>query len=118
MMSVQSSLSHASDQRLRLRGAEAEISAEARDRRVDRLLGLTEPDAGSGSGSMKTRATKIDGGYRLMARRPITNAPIADAFAVWAKSESARAADPRFVLEKGTKVFAPEDRGQAPARFG
>ena len=28
-------------------------------------FGLTEPDAGSDPGGMKTRATKIDGGYRL-----------------------------------------------------
>jgi len=64
-------------------------------------FGLTEPDYGSDPGGMKTRAEKIDGGYRLSgAKTWITNSPIADVFIVWAK------ADPDqkirgFILEKG-----------------
>jgi glutaryl-CoA dehydrogenase len=64
-------------------------------------FGLTEPDHGSDPGGMKTRAEKIDGGYRLSgAKMWITNSPIADVFIVWAK------ADPDqkirgFILEKG-----------------
>src|SRR5215210_8129718 len=50
-------------------------------------FGLTEPDAGSDPGSMKTRAEKVDGGYRLSGSKTwISNSPIADVFVVWAKS--------------------------------
>ncbi|NWM98543.1 acyl-CoA dehydrogenase family protein, partial [Escherichia coli] len=52
-------------------------------------FGLTEPDAGSDPGGMRTRATRIDGGYRLNgAKTWISNAPIADVFVVWAKSDA------------------------------
>lgn len=50
-------------------------------------FGLTEPDAGSDPAGMKTRAEKIDGGYRLTGSKMwISNSPIADVFVVWAKS--------------------------------
>src|SRR5882724_8851180 len=50
-------------------------------------FGLTEPDAGSDPGGMKTRAEKVADGYRLTgAKMWISNAPIADVFVVWAKS--------------------------------
>lgn len=49
-------------------------------------FGLTEPDHGSDPGGMKTRATKVDGGYALSGSKTwISNAPIADVFVVWAK---------------------------------
>jgi len=65
-------------------------------------FGLTEPDAGSDPGSMRTRATKIDGGYRLSgAKMWITNSPIADVFVVWAKSDAHDGKIKGFVLEKG-----------------
>lgn len=52
-------------------------------------FGLTEPDAGSDPGSMKTRAEKIDGGYRLTGTKMwISNSPISDVFVVWAKSDA------------------------------
>ena len=42
-------------------------------------FGLTEPDHGSDPGGMRTRARKVDGGYRLSgAKNWITNSPIAD----------------------------------------
>src|SRR5215207_4223045 len=42
-------------------------------------FGLTEPDSGSDPGSMKTRAEKTAGGYRLTGSKTwISNAPIAD----------------------------------------
>ena len=51
-------------------------------------FGLTEPDAGSDPGSMKTNAKKIDGGYNLNGSKTwITNAPIADVLIIWAKDE-------------------------------
>src|SRR5471032_2347549 len=50
-------------------------------------FGLTEAEAGSDPGSMKTRAEPIDGGYRLTGSKLwISNAPIADVFVIWAKS--------------------------------
>jgi|TARA_R100000501_G_scaffold17783_2_gene33862 glutaryl-CoA dehydrogenase len=65
-------------------------------------FGLTEPDAGSDPGSMKTRAQKSAGGYRLNgAKIWITNAPIADVFVVWAKSEAHDGRIRGFLLEKG-----------------
>ena len=80
-------------------------------------FGLTEPDAGSDPGGMKTRAVKTDGGYRLSGSKMwISNAPIADVFVVWAKSEAHGNAIRGFVLEKGMKgLSAPKIGGKARA---
>lgn len=49
-------------------------------------FGLTESDAGSNPGGMKTRAEKVDGGYRISGSKMwITNGNIADIAIVWAK---------------------------------
>ena len=65
-------------------------------------FGLTEPDAGSDPGGMRTRATKTANGYKLSGSKMwITNSPIADVFVVWAKSEEHGGAIRGFVLEKG-----------------
>ncbi|WP_174520759.1 acyl-CoA dehydrogenase [Sphingomonas soli] len=81
-------------------------------------FGLTEPDAGSDPGGMRTRATKIDGGYRLNgAKTWISNAPIADVFVVWAKSDAHGGAIRGFVLEKGMKgLSAPKIEGKLSLR--
>lgn len=51
-------------------------------------FGLSEPDAGSNIRAMKTRADKVDGGYRLNgAKMYITNAPIADFLMVAARTK-------------------------------
>jgi glutaryl-CoA dehydrogenase len=73
-------------------------------------FGLTEPDAGSDPGSMKTRAEKTDGGYRLTGTKMwISNSPIADVFVVWAKSEAHDGKIRGFVLDKGLKgLSAPK----------
>jgi glutaryl-CoA dehydrogenase len=73
-------------------------------------FGLTEPDAGSDPAGMKTRAEKIDGGYRITGSKMwISNAPIADVFVVWAKSDAHGGKIRGFVLEKGTKgLSAPK----------
>ncbi|WP_265562667.1 acyl-CoA dehydrogenase [Sphingomicrobium arenosum] len=73
-------------------------------------FGLTEPDAGSDPGGMRTTAKKIDGGYLLNgAKMWITNSPIADVFVVWAKSEAHDGKIRGFVLEKGMKgLTAPQ----------
>ncbi|WP_242150763.1 acyl-CoA dehydrogenase [Sphingomonas sp. BAUL-RG-20F-R05-02] len=65
-------------------------------------FGLTEPDAGSDPAGMTTRAVKTADGYRLSgAKTWITNAPIADVFVVWAKSDAHGGAIRGFVLERG-----------------
>ncbi|MGH1453707.1 MAG: acyl-CoA dehydrogenase [Paracoccaceae bacterium] len=73
-------------------------------------FGLTEPDAGSDPAGMKTRAVKTDGGYVLTGSKMwISNAPIADVFVVWAKSEAHGGKIRGFVLEKGMKgLSAPK----------
>ena len=51
-------------------------------------FGLTEPDAGSDPGAMKTKAIKVKGGYELTGTKTwISNAPHADVIIVWAKDE-------------------------------
>jgi glutaryl-CoA dehydrogenase len=81
-------------------------------------FGLTEPDAGSDPGSMKTRAVKTASGYRLMgAKTWITNAPIADVFVVWAKSDAHDGQIRGFVLERGLKgLSAPKIDGKLSLR--
>ncbi|WP_298963475.1 acyl-CoA dehydrogenase [uncultured Roseibium sp.] len=81
-------------------------------------FGLTEPDAGSDPAGMRTRAEKTDGGYRLTGTKMwISNAPIADVFVVWAKSEVHDGAIRGFVLDKGTKgLSAPKVGGKLSLR--
>lgn len=81
-------------------------------------FGLTEPDAGSDPAGMKTRAEKIDGGYRLSGSKMwISNSPIADVFVVWAKSAAHDNAIRGFILEKGTKgLSAPKIGGKLSLR--
>ena len=73
-------------------------------------FGLTEPDAGSDPGGMKTTAKKVDGGYELSGSKMwISNSPIADVFIVWAKSENHSKKIKGFILEKGMKgLSAPK----------
>ena len=73
-------------------------------------FGLTEPDAGSDPGGMKTTAKKVDGGYELSGSKMwISNSPIADVFIVWAKSDKHENKIKGFILEKGMKgLSAPK----------
>ncbi len=81
-------------------------------------FGLTEPDAGSDPSSMKTKATKTANGYVLNGSKMwITNAPIADVFVVWAKSDAHDGQIKGFVLDKGTKgLSAPKISHKASLR--
>jgi glutaryl-CoA dehydrogenase len=81
-------------------------------------FGLTEPDAGSDPAGMKTRAERIDGGYRLTGSKMwISNSPIADVFVVWAKSAAHDNQIRGFVLEKGMKgLSAPKIGGKLSLR--
>ncbi len=61
---------------------------------------LTEPDAGSDAGSLSTTARAIDGGYILDGtKRYITNAPHAQLFTVFART------DPSTTGSKGVSAF-------------
>ena len=89
-------------------------------------FGLTEPNHGSDPGSMETRATKVDGGWRIHgAKMWITNSSIADVFIVWAKAYGegeneigAKDGDIRgFILEKGMAgLSAPITEGKFSLR--
>ena len=81
-------------------------------------FGLTEPDAGSDPGGMKTTARKTANGYVLNgAKIWISNAPVADVFVVWAKSEAHGGKIKGFVLDKGTKgLSAPKIGGKLSLR--
>jgi glutaryl-CoA dehydrogenase len=79
-------------------------------------FGLTEPDHGSDPGGMKSRARKVDGGFRLKgAKMWITNSPVADVFVVWAKDDSDSIRG--FILEKGMEgLSAPKIEGKFSLR--
>ncbi|EPE94060.1 acyl-CoA dehydrogenase [Rhizobium grahamii] len=79
-------------------------------------FGLTEPNHGSDPGSMVTRARTVDGGYSLSgAKTWISNAPIADVFVVWAKTDDGVIRG--FILEKGWKgLSAPAIHGKVGLR--
>ena len=81
-------------------------------------FGLTEPDAGSDPGGMKTRAEKISDGFRLTGSKMwISNAPIADVFVVWAKSAAHDNQIRGFILEQGMKgLSAPKIEGKLSLR--
>ena len=81
-------------------------------------FGLTEPDAGSDPGGMKTTAKKTEEGYVLNGSKMwISNSPIADVFVVWAKSEAHGGKIRGFVLEKGTNgLSAPKIGGKLSLR--
>ncbi|MDJ0609084.1 MAG: acyl-CoA dehydrogenase [Kiloniellales bacterium] len=80
-------------------------------------FGLTEPDHGSDAGGMKTRARKVDGGYRITGSKMwITNSPVADILIVWAKSDP----DGKirgFILERGMEgLSTPKIEGKFSLR--
>src|SRR6056297_1459948 len=81
-------------------------------------FGLTEADAGSDPAAMKTRAVKTANGYRITGSKMwISNAPIADVFVIWAKSEAHDGKIRGFVLEKGmTGLSAPKVGGKLSLR--
>ena len=81
-------------------------------------FGLTEPDAGSDPGGMKTKAVADGNGYRLNGNKTwISNAPIADVFVVWAKSEAHGGKIKGFLLEKGMAgLSAPKIDGKLSLR--
>ncbi len=68
-------------------------------------FGLTEAEAGSDPGAMKTKAVRVNGGFRLNgAKMWITNSPIADVAVVWAKLEDEGIRG--FLVERNTPGFS------------
>ena len=64
-------------------------------------FGLTEANSGSDPASMTTKAIKVDGGYELTGSKMwISNAPIADIFIIWAKSNYHQNKIKGFIVEK------------------
>jgi glutaryl-CoA dehydrogenase len=78
-------------------------------------FGLTEPDHGSDPGNMKSRASQVDGGYRLNGSKMwISNAPIADIAVVWAKLDGVIRG---FILERGMEgLDTPRIEGKLSLR--
>jgi len=86
-------------------------------------FGLTEPDHGSDPGGMKTKAVKVDGGYRISGSKTwITNAPIADIFIIWAKvfgdPDIADGTIRGFIVERGDQgsIETPKIEGKLSLR--
>ena len=79
-------------------------------------FGLTEPDHGSDPSGMKSRATKVDGGWQLTGNKMwITNAPISDICIVWAKDEEGVVNG--FIVDSKTKgVKTPKIEGKFGVR--
>jgi alkylation response protein AidB-like acyl-CoA dehydrogenase len=84
-------------------------SDELKDRILPRMasgewLGafcLSEPDAGSDPGAMRTRATRVDGGWKLNgAKNWITNSGVADVYVTFAVT------DPDVKFSRGITCFA------------
>lgn len=70
--------------------------------------GISEPDSGSDAYSLRTRATQVDGGYRLSgAKMFVTNAPVADLAIVFASTapEKGSWGVSAFLIERGTPGF-------------
>jgi glutaryl-CoA dehydrogenase len=78
-------------------------------------FGLTEPESGSDPASLRTRAEKVSGGFRLDgAKMWITNAPVADVCVVWAKLEGRIRG---FIVERGDAgLSTPQIEGKFSLR--
>ena len=71
-------------------------------------FGLTEADSGSDPASMKTTATKTEGGWRLNGSKLwITNATIADIAIIWAKVDAKNVRG--FIVEKTFSGFQTQE---------
>ena len=79
-------------------------------------FGLTEPDHGSDAAAMATRARTVAGGYELSGTKTwITNAPLADVFVVWARTDDGSIRG--FILERGMAgLSTPKIEGKLSLR--
>jgi glutaryl-CoA dehydrogenase len=73
-------------------------------------FGLTEPDAGSDPGAMRTRARRDGSDWVLHGQKMwITNGSVADAAVVWARTDEDPPTVRGFIVPKGTKGFTTQD---------
>ena len=79
-------------------------------------FGLTEPDAGSDPGSMKTRVKKVKDGYLINgAKTWISNSPFADVIIVWANDDDEVIRG--FIIDRETKgLSTPKIEGKMSLR--
>ena len=79
-------------------------------------FGLTEPDAGSDPGSMKTRVKKVKNGYLINGTKTwISNSPFADVIIVWAKDDDEVIRG--FIIDRETKgLSTPKIEGKMSLR--
>ncbi|MCA9921098.1 MAG: acyl-CoA dehydrogenase family protein [Anaerolineales bacterium] len=71
--------------------------------------GMTEPDSGSDAYSLRTRAEKVEGGYKLNGSKMfVTSAPICDVAVVFATVDPAKGMGgvTGFIIEKDTPGFS------------
>ena len=76
-------------------------------------LAMSESGAGSDVVSMKTRATKVDGGYVLNGNKFwITNGPVASTLVVYAKTDLEKGSKgiTTFIIEKGFEGFTTHQK--------
>jgi glutaryl-CoA dehydrogenase len=73
-------------------------------------FGLTEPDAGSNPGAMRTRARREGHEYVLSGEKMwITSGSIADVAVIWAKNEEQDGKVRGFLVETGRPGFSAQD---------
>jgi alkylation response protein AidB-like acyl-CoA dehydrogenase len=78
---------------------------------------LSEPEAGSDPGSMRTTATRTPAGWVLRgAKQWVTNGAIADVFVVWARTDSS-ATNVHAKSTKGLSCFLIERAEVNPSEF-
>jgi len=118
MMSVQSSLVMYPIHAYGSEAQKAKYLPELASGSLIGCFGLTEPDAGSDPAGMKTVARKTATGYSISGSKMwISNAPIADVFVIWAKSEEHGGKIRGFILEKGMDgLSAPKIGGKLSLR--
>ncbi|KAH8099545.1 acyl-CoA dehydrogenase NM domain-like protein [Cristinia sonorae] len=76
-------------------------------------LAMSEPGSGSDVVSMKLKADKVDGGYKLNGNKFwITNGPVASTLVVYAKTEPSKGSKgiTAFIIEKGYAGFSTHQK--------
>ena len=95
------------DPPLGLGGPEARLAAAHGAGEAIGCFGLTEPDAGSDPGAMRTHARRDGSDWIINGQKMwITNGSIADVAVVWARTEDGIRG---FLVPKGTKGFTTQD---------
>jgi alkylation response protein AidB-like acyl-CoA dehydrogenase len=96
---------------------ERHVTALTSGRHVAGAFALSEPEAGSDPGGMRTTATRVDGGYLLEGQKQwITSGAHAGVFVVWARTGGPGTRGIScFLVEKGNPGLKP---GRAEDKMG